>query len=92
MTSQNHKNTNASIKNLEVQISQLVKKLVDNQIEEFKANTPNNLKDQCNNATKKLTGRRTLLTKMTMLWRKVSFRGLLTSYFKEVVENKVVVQ
>jgi len=47
MSIQNQKNTDASIKNLEVQVGQLAKQLADQQGSPFSANTEANPKEQC---------------------------------------------
>jgi len=47
MSIQNQKNTDASIKNLEVQVGQLAKQLADQQGGSFSANTQANPKEQC---------------------------------------------
>jgi len=47
MSTQNQKNTNASIKNLEVQVRQLAKQLDDQRGSSFPANTEANPKEQC---------------------------------------------
>nr|KYP37352.1 hypothetical protein KK1_041445 [Cajanus cajan] len=44
---QNQKNTNASIKNLEVQVGQLAKQLADQQSGSFSTNTKTNPKEHC---------------------------------------------
>ncbi|XP_027927803.1 uncharacterized protein LOC114184687 [Vigna unguiculata] len=47
MSIQNQKNTDASIKNLEVQVGQLAKQLADQRGSSFSANTEANPKEQC---------------------------------------------
>ena len=47
MSIQNQKNTDASIKNLEVQVGQLAKQLADHRGSSFSANTEANPKEQC---------------------------------------------
>jgi len=47
MSIQNLKNTDASIKNLEVQVGQLAKQLADQRGSSFSANTETNPKEQC---------------------------------------------
>ena len=47
MSITNQKNTDASIKNLEVQVGQLAKHLPEHGSGSFSTNTPVNLKEQC---------------------------------------------
>ena len=43
----NHKSTESAIKNLEIQVGQLAKQIVDNSSGSFGANTENNPKEEC---------------------------------------------
>jgi len=43
----NHKSTESAIKNLEVQVGQLAKRLVDRPSSSFRANTEKNPKEEC---------------------------------------------
>ena len=47
----NHKSTESAIKNLEIQVGQLAKKIADNSSSKFGANTENNPKEECKAAT-----------------------------------------
>ena len=47
VTMSNHKSTEYAIKNLEIQVGQLAKQLVENSSNTFGANTEKNLKEEC---------------------------------------------
>ena len=51
----NQKSTESSIKNLEVQVGQLAKQLVDRSSSNFTANTEKNHKEECKAVMKKIT-------------------------------------
>ena len=47
VTMSNHKSTESALKNLEVQVGQLAKQIVDKSSNSFGANTENNPKEEC---------------------------------------------
>ena len=47
VTMSNHKSTESAIKNLEIQVGQLVKRITENSSSNFGANTEKNPKEEC---------------------------------------------
>ena len=48
VTMSNHKSTESALKNLEIQVGQLAKQLVEKSSNSFGANTKKNPKEECN--------------------------------------------